>query len=75
MNAIITTKYLSENEVKEITGIALSTLRNHRSLRKGIPYSKIFRSVKYSTADVLDFMESHKIRFHDEPRWRKEGKI
>lgn len=71
----VITKYLSENEVKEITGIALSTLRNHRSLRKGIPYSKIFRSVKYSTADVLDFMESHKIWFNDEPRWRKEGKI
>jgi hypothetical protein len=68
-------RYLSENEVKEITGIALFTLRNHRSLRKGIPYSKIFRSVKYSRADVLDFMESHKIRFNDEAGWRKEGKI
>jgi predicted DNA-binding transcriptional regulator AlpA len=67
-------RYLSENKVKEITGIALSTLRNHRSLRKGIPYSKIFRSVKYSRADVLDFMESHKIRFNDEAGWRKEGK-
>jgi len=67
-------KYLSEKEVSGVTGIALSTLRNHRSLRKGIPYSKIFRSIKYSVADVLDFMESHKIRFEDEPGWRKEGK-
>ena len=59
-------KYLSEKEVSGITGIALSTLRNHRCLRKGIPYLKIYRSIKYSLADVLDFMESHKIRFIDD---------
>jgi hypothetical protein len=67
-------KYLSEKEVSGITGIALSTLRNHRSLRKGIPYLKIYRSIKYSLVDVLDFMESHKIRLIDE-LGRKEGKI
>jgi predicted DNA-binding transcriptional regulator AlpA len=56
-------RYLTEKEVSEITGIALSTLRNHRSLRKGIPYCKIFRSIRYSASDVLSFMESHKINF------------
>jgi predicted DNA-binding transcriptional regulator AlpA len=68
-------KYLNEKEVKEITGIALSTLRNHRSLGKGIPYSKIYRSIKYSLSDVNEFMESRKIRFDDELKRRKEGKL
>lgn len=67
-------KYLSEKEVSGITGIALSTLRNHRSLRKGIPYMKIYRSIKYSLEDVLDFMESHRILFNDD-LGRKEGKF
>lgn len=56
-------KYLTEKDVSEITGIALSTLRNHRSLRKGIPYCKIFRSIRYSASDVQSFMENHKINF------------
>jgi len=61
-------KFITEKNVHEITGIALSTLRNHRSLGKGIPYAKIFRSVKYSLADVLKYMEAHKIRFIEESK-------
>jgi predicted DNA-binding transcriptional regulator AlpA len=55
-------KYISEKQVAEITGIALSTLRNGRSRKSGIPYSKLGRSVRYKLQDVLDFVESRKIR-------------
>ena len=54
-------KYLTEVQVAEITGRALSTLRNERFCRRGIPYIKIGRSVRYSLEDVIRYMDSHKI--------------
>ena len=54
-------KYLNEKQVAEITGRALSTLRNERFLGKGIPYIKIGKSVRYKYDDVIDFMESRRI--------------
>jgi hypothetical protein len=55
-------KYLTEAEVAEITGRALSTLRNERSKGQGIPYIKVGRSVRYNLEDVVGFMEARKIR-------------
>ena len=54
-------KYITEKEVAEITGRALSTLRNERFLGKGIPYIKIGKSVRYKYEDVIEFMESRMI--------------
>jgi hypothetical protein len=54
-------RYLNEVQVAEMTGRALSTLRNERFSRCGIPYIKIGRSVRYSLHDVVQFMEAHKI--------------
>jgi predicted DNA-binding transcriptional regulator AlpA len=53
--------YLREQDVSEITGIAVQTLRNNRSLGNGIPYFKIGRSVRYLIEDVHAFMNNHKI--------------
>ncbi len=55
-------RYLNEKQVSEITGIALSTLRNNRFKGTGISYSKIGRSVRYNEADVAKFLEERKIR-------------
>lgn len=56
-------KFLTEKEVAELTGLALSTLRNDRSLsRKLFPYVKVGKSVRYSLTDVLAAMERRKIR-------------
>ncbi len=57
-----TVKYLNENEVSEVTGIAVQTLRNWRQLNRGFPYSKVGRTVRYSLTDVETFMESRKVR-------------
>ena len=54
-------KYITEKEVSEITGRALSTLRNERFLGKGIPYIKIGKSVRYKLDEVIDFMESNRV--------------
>ena len=54
-------QYINENQVSEITKMALSTLRNNRSKGQGIPYIKLGRSVRYDLQDVIEFMEAHKI--------------
>jgi hypothetical protein len=53
--------YITEKDVSFITHRALSTLRNDRFKGRGIPYSKIGRSVRYSRKDVINFMESRRI--------------
>ena len=59
--------YLNEKEVSAITGMAISTIRNSRFTRKGIPYYKLpgGRSVRYKTEDVISFMESRRITFDE----------
>ena len=54
--------YITEVQVSQITGRALSTLRNERARGKGIPYIKVGRSVRYSLEDVIEYMESRKIK-------------
>lgn len=54
-------EYLLEKTVSDITKLKLPTLRNHRHLRKGIPYIKCGRSVRYDPADVEAYMRKHRI--------------
>jgi predicted DNA-binding transcriptional regulator AlpA len=58
-------KWINEKEVSALTGIALPTLRNHRFLGRGLPYTKTFKSIRYSTEDVIQFMESRRIATSD----------
>jgi len=53
--------YLNEHEASAITRRAVATLRNERFLGRGFPYIKIGRSILYSTADLLDTLESNKV--------------
>ena len=53
--------WINEKEVSRMTSRALPTLRNDRHLGRGIPYSKVGRSVRYKTSDVVDFMESNRV--------------
>jgi len=56
------TRYINEREASRISGLSLPTLRNYRHLRKGPPYSKVGRAVRYNETDVVKFMESKKIQ-------------
>jgi excisionase family DNA binding protein len=58
-------QYLTEAEVADMTRISLSTLRNDRFRRRGLPYIKFGRSVRYSLDDVIQYMESRKISTHE----------
>jgi len=44
-----------------MTRLSLSRLRSDRMRRKGIPYVKLGRSVRYSLADVIRHLESRKV--------------
>ena len=56
-------RYITERKVSELTGLALSTLRNDRARagQRRIPYLKIGKSVRYSLEDVISFMEKHRV--------------
>lgn len=54
-------RWLDEREVSCLTRLSLSTLRAQRFYGKGIPYSKVGRSVRYSLADVATFMKSRRV--------------
>jgi len=58
----LTPLYINEHVVSKITGIAVQTLRNDRHRRRGIPYIKIGRSCRYKLADVIEFMERHRVQ-------------
>ena len=55
--------YLNEKQVASELGISIQTLRNHRSLRKGLPYTKLGKKILYKWSDVLDFLENRKVSF------------
>lgn len=58
-------RYIDERECTKISGIATQTLRNNRFNRRGIPYIKIGRSVRYSLKDIIEYMERRKIKTED----------
>ncbi|MBF0514539.1 MAG: helix-turn-helix domain-containing protein [Desulfovibrionaceae bacterium] len=56
-----TPKYVNELEVATITGLPRSTIRKNRYVGKGIVYAKVDGLIRYDLADVLHYMESHKV--------------
>ena len=58
-------QYVSEKEIAKITGLAVQTLRNWRHKRRGFPYSKIGRAIRYDPDDVVLFMKARKIQTQD----------
>lgn len=55
-------KYVNDVEAAKIAGLSPQTLRNWRQLGRGPNYIKLGRSVRYSLADLISWLESHKIR-------------
>ena len=55
-------KYVDEKVVSQVTGFALSTLRNYRFANQGPPYCKIGRAVRYRLDEVYQWMENQKVK-------------
>jgi len=54
-------KYLNEKEVAKMTSISVVTLRNNRCIKRGFPYIKVGKSVRYSYSDIVEYMENRKV--------------
>ena len=52
---------VDENLASKILTRATQTIRNDRHLRRGCPYIKIGRSVRYRVGDLLDYLEKNRI--------------
>jgi len=64
VNELLKKPFLNEKETAELTGRAISTLRNERHLQRGIPYLKVSRrTIRYKLDDVLLFMQGRRISF------------
>lgn len=61
-------KMVSEKIVSEELGIPLPTLRNQRSMGRGIPFFKIGKSVRYRIEDVLAYLEANRVDPGEVPR-------
>ncbi len=53
-------RLLKEGEVSELVGISLSALRNWRVKKKGFPFCKIGKSVRYRPEDLNSYLEANK---------------
>lgn len=61
-------KWMDEKAISAMTGRGVQSLRNDRSLKRGIPYSKIGKSIRYAVDDVEAWMEARRISTADDPR-------
>ena len=61
MNNITNLQTANEHEAAALLKSSVQTLRNNRFLRKGCPYIKIGRSVRYLLSDIQDYLERNRI--------------
>lgn len=68
---MVTQEFLSEKQVSELTGLALSTLRNWRFQGKPPAYIRVGggRAIRYSRHEIEAFMEAGRV----EPRQADPG--
>ncbi len=55
---------MNDHEVSLLVGKSVQSIRNDRSLGKGIPYFKVGRTVRYRRGEVLKWLDAQRI----EPR-------
>lgn len=54
-------RLLTEKQVEHLTGRACSTLQKDRVQRRGIPFVKVGRSVRYYFRDVKAFLHENRV--------------
>ena len=52
---------ITEKEAANYLGLAVQTLRNWRHLKKGPPYLKLSRVVRYRTVDLQNYIKQNRI--------------
>ncbi len=65
-------RYLTSDEVADLTGLSVETLAQWRSQKRGIPYLKIGRAVRYDLSDVQAYLEGCRVSVSD-PQERRQN--
>jgi excisionase family DNA binding protein len=63
---------LSAEQVSELTGLSVETLAQWRSQRRGLPYLKIGRRVRYDLTDVQTYLRGCRVSVSDPQERRQE---
>jgi len=58
-------KLLTAEDVAALTGLAVETLAQWRSQKRGIPYLKIGRAIRYDADDVQEYLEGCRVSVSD----------
>jgi hypothetical protein len=61
MNPNIIPQAVNEHEAAQIFRKSVQTLRNERFLKKGCPYVKLGRSVRYLISDINNYLVQNRI--------------
>ncbi len=64
-------QFLTTEDVAELMGLSVETLAQWRSQRRGIPYLKIGRAVRYDPTDVQVYLEGCRVSV-SAPRERRQ---
>ena len=63
---------LTPEEVAVVTGLSIDTLAQWRSQRRGLPYLKIGRAVRYDPSDVQAYLEGCRVSVSDPKERRRK---
>jgi excisionase family DNA binding protein len=66
------TELLTSEQVAELTSLSLNTLAQWRSQKRGIPYLKIGRAVRYDPAEVQAYLERCRVSVSDPQERRRK---
>ena len=61
MNPQAEERFINETETARLLDQSVHTLRGQRHARRGLPYYKIGRSVRYKLSDILRHMETLRV--------------
>jgi len=64
------TELLTPEQVARLTGLSPETLAQWRSQKRGIPYLKMGRAVRYHPSDVQNYLEGCRVSVSD-PKERR----
>jgi excisionase family DNA binding protein len=64
------TELLTPEQVARLTGLSPETLAQWRSQKRGVPYLKMGRAVRYHPSDVQNYLEGCRVSVSD-PKERR----
>ncbi len=54
-------EFVSDKQLAKLLGISVDVIRSHRKEKKGLPFYRFGRSVRYSLHDVRKYIEHNKV--------------